>query len=521
MLGRLGMASLFLSASVVTLSATGCSDDSVAGGGGAGAGEPLPLPPLTEAPLTTEEILEPTHAAEPVGILNPRLAEDVESLLEDGYGDYTIAEGEPVLRRMLGATTAPEPGANAMMLSRFVHLADTQLADDESPARVLNVDSPMGLTGGAFRPQEGHECRILNAAVRTINKIGEGSPIDFVVLGGDNADNAQTNEIDWVLGILSGSDLVDCDSGIDDDPVSGANNDPKDPFIAPGLDAPWYWVTGNHDVLNQGNFPPLAKEAEYLSDYAAVGTRDWSQPGGPVILGDIPPDERRQPLTGVGVLSRVKADGDGHGMPDSAVASGRAFYSFDVEGTPLRVIVLDTAAPSGSAEGLIHQPEVDDFLVPELDAALAAAKYVIVTSHHSSAQLTNGGGFGGEEQPDAVLQDDLREVLGGYPNLLMHLAGHTHHHRAVTVEPIIGAPYWEVETSALADFPHQMRLIELWDLDNGFLGIRMVAFDYQTEGDPVAEDGRMRGIMDFTSGWEGDGRGTLQDRNIELYVPLP
>jgi hypothetical protein len=521
MLGRFCMASLLLSASLVTVSLTGCGDDSVSGGGGAGAGEPLPLPPLTKAPLTTEEILEPTHAAEPVGILNPRLAEDVEILLEDGYGDYTIGAGEPVLRRMMDGSTAPESGASPMLLSRFVHLADTQLADDESPARVLNVDSPMGLTGGAFRPQEGHECRVLNAAVRTINKIGESSPIDFVVLGGDNADNAQTNEIDWVLGILSGSDVVDCDSGIDDDPVAGANNDPKDPFIAPGLDAPWYWVTGNHDVLNQGNFPPLAKEAEYLGDYAAVGTRDWSQPGGPVILGEVAPDERRAPLTGVGVLSRVKADGDGHGMPDSAVASGRAFYSFDVEGTPLRVIVLDTAAPSGSAEGLIHQPEVDDFLVPELDAALAASKYVIVTSHHSSAQLTNGGGFGGEEQPDAVLQDDLREVLGGYPNLLMHLAGHTHHHRAVAVEPIIGAPYWEVETSALADFPHQMRLIELWNLDNGFLGIRMVAFDYQTEGDPIAEDGRMRGIMDFTSGWEGDGRGTLQDRNIELYVPLP
>jgi len=112
-------------------------------------------------------------------------------------------------------------------------------------------------------------------------------------------------------------------------------------------------------------------------------------------------------------------------------------------------------------------------------------------------------------------------VLGGYPNLLMHLAGHTHHHKAVVIEPMLGSPYWELETAALADFPHQLRVIEIWDLDNGFLGIGAVAFDYQTEGDPVAEEGRALGIMDFTSGWQGDGRGAVTDRNIMLHVPLP
>ncbi len=502
-----------------------CADDESlvggGGGGGAGAGEPVPLPPLSKAPLTTEETLVPSTTPEPVGILNPRLAEDAAELIDGGYGEYERGPGEPIQGRMLDDSTAPAAGPNATVLSRFVHFADTQLADDESPARVVNVDSPMGLTGGAFRPQEGHECRIMNAAVRTINKIHETSPIDVVVLGGDNADNAQTNEIEWVLQILSGSDFVDCDSGLDDDPTAGANNDPKDPFIAEGLAVPWVWVTGNHDVLNQGNFPPLAKEAEYLDDYAAVGTRDWSQPGGPVILGDIPADERRAPLDGAGVLALVQADGDGHGVTADAVASGRAFYSYDIPATPVRVIVLDTAAPSGSADGLLHQAEVDDFLIPELEAALAEAKYVIVASHHSSGQLTNGGGFGGQEQPDAVLTDDLREVLGGYPNLLMHLAGHTHHHKAVVIEPMIGSPYWEVETAALADFPHQLRVIEIWDLDNGFLGIGAVAFDYQTEGDPVAEEGRALGIMDFTSGWQGDGRGLVTDRNIMLHVPLP
>jgi hypothetical protein len=61
-------------------------------------------------------------------------------------------------------------------------------------------------------------------------------------------------------------------------------------------------------------------------------------------------------------------------------------------------------------------------------------------------------------------------------------------------------------------------LIEIRDLDNGYLGIRAIGFDYQTENDPIAEDGRRRAITDFTSGWCGDGSGTLGDRNVELYV---
>lgn len=503
---------------------SGCGDDETDGGGGSGGfGETEPLPPLGRAPLTTEETLTPTVEPTQVGYLNPRLPEDVERMESEGHGDYTITAGEPVSRRTLDDGTAPDPGPSAVLLSRFVHFADIQLADDESPARVVNVDSPQGLTSGAFRPQEGHECRIANAAVRTINRIHEDAPIDFLVLGGDNVDNAQTNEVDWILGILGGADELECDSGADDDPIPGANNDPKDPFISEGLAVPYYWVNGNHDILNQGNFPPLVdtKVTEYLSNYAAVGARDWSRPGGPVILGEIPADERRMPLSGSDLLAKVHADGDGHGVPSSIISGGRANYTVDLEGAPIRLIVLDTTAPTGSADGLVHRAELDDFLIPAIESAQDAGLYVIVTSHHISGKLTDGGGFGGMEQEDAVLTDEFRATLAAYPNVLMHLAGHTHHHKIGRITSETGNDYWEVETSALADYPHQMRLVEIWDLDNGFLSIRLVAFDFQTENDPVAEEGRRLGILDYTSGWEKDGRGEAQDRNVELYVPLP
>lgn len=505
------------------LLAAACGDDSL-GSGGSGGGQvtpPEPLPPLTRAPLTTDERIVVTRAPEMAGAFDPRLPDDMSAMLASGYGDYTMGPGEAVVTRMHDGSAGPPPGPNATRLARIVHFADIQLADDESPARIVNADSP-DATSGAFRPQEGHECRIMNAAVRTINKVHESLPIDAVILGGDNADNAQTNEVDWVLSILSGSASVDCDSGADDDPVPGPANDPKDPFYADGLKMPWVWVTGNHDVLQQGNFMPLPKEADYLASYCGTGTRDWSEPDGPTIIGDVVPDDRRKPLSGADLLAKVKADGDGHGVTADAVASGRAFYAYDIPNTPVRILVLDTAAPTGSAEGLIHQSEVDSFLQPALDAAEAAGKYVIVTSHHASSKLTDGGEFGGTAQADAVLPDPFRELLSGYPNLLMHLAGHTHIHRVTSVAPPMGAgEYWEVETSALADYPHQLRVIEIWDLDNGFLSIRSVVLDYQTENDPIAEDGRKRAITDFTSGWANDASGSAAERNVELYVPKP
>jgi 3',5'-cyclic AMP phosphodiesterase CpdA len=504
----------------------GCGDDSLDGTGGAGGTgpfpDPEPLPALSDAPLTTDQRIVPT--TEPTTTaLNPRLPEDMEQILADGFGDFTLGAGEPVVARTLDGSDALPPGPNATMLFRFVHLADTQLADDESPARLVNADAPVGsATSSAFRPHEGHECRILNAAVRTINKVHEEIPIDFVILGGDNADNAQTNEVDWVLSVLGGSARVDCDSGADDDPQPGPENDPKDPFYADGLAMPFLWVNGNHDVLQQGNFTIAGREDEYLSDYAATGTRDWSQPGGPVHIGDIVADERRKPLTGSELMAMVRAHGDGHGIPESAVASGRASYTYDVEGTPVRFIVIDTSATdTGSADGLIRQSHLDDFLEPAMDAAVADGKYVILSSHHSSTKLTDGGGFGGEEQPDAILADAFRDFVGGYNNVIMHLAGHTHRHSAVRIEPTTGFDYWEVETAALADWPHQMRVIEIWDLDNGHTSIRTIALDYSTEHDAVAADGRARGIADFTSGWEGDGSGEVSDRNVELYVPQP
>lgn len=484
------------------------------------APKPKALPPLTSAPLSTEETLSLGHAVAD-GTLDPRVPDDVTKMLGQGFGDTKAAAGLAVVDRTLDGMPAPLAGANRKLLVRFVHLADTQLADDESPVRLANFDSPQGATSGAYRPQEGHECRILNAAVRTINFVHESTPVDFVLLGGDNADNAQTNEVDWFRAILGGAAAVSCDSGADNDPTPGPDNDPKDPFVAEGLAMPWRWVTGNHDVLNQGNFPVAAKMTDAVGTLAANGTRDWSQPGGPVSTGDFPADAQRKPLTRDELVSRVAGDGDGHGLDAATAVPGKAYYTFDVEGTPLRFIVLDTAAETGASDGVVHQADVDAFVKPALDEAAQAGKLVVLTSHHASNLLTDGSGAFGEKQPDAVMPDAWRALVGGYDNVLMHLAGHTHVHRVTVAAPATGTPYFELETSALADWPHQMRFIEIWDEDDGWISIRAIGLDYSVEGDPVAAEGRSLGVLDVTSGWGVDGSGDPEQRNVALWVQKP
>lgn len=482
---------------------------------------PKPLPPLTTAPLTSELTLWPAHAILESSLdRNPSSPEAMDAMLAEGFGDLKEGPAWAMTPSTLDDAPPPAPGNAPKRLTRFIHLADAQLADDESPARLASYDSP-GIPG-AYRPQEGHECRILNAAVRTLNVVHEKTPLDFVVLGGDNADNAQKNELGWFLSILDGAPSVECDSGNDDDPVKGPDNDPKDPFLAEGLKFPWLWVTGNHDVLNQGTLVAADNAEAAVGGYTFNGARDWSLPGAPVIKGvDVPADPRREELTRASMLETIAEAGDGHGITDAVKKLGKAFYTFDVKGTPLRIVVLDTAAETGGDHGIIHQADIDAFLKPALDQAKAEQKWVIMTSHHASRLLDDGSFLGSPPQPDALTVEAWQSFIGGYDNVLLHLAGHTHVHRVTKTAPPGGHAYWELETSALADFPHQMRMIEVWDEDNGYLTIRGTALDYQVEGDPVAADGRSRSVVDFTSGWISDGSGELAQRNVALWIKKP
>ena len=482
----------------------------------------LQPPPIQKAVvITSQATLTPTLGRQDFSAgPNPAIA--AAQYVHSGYGVLSSAAGLAYTTHTFDGATPPAAGPHAKRIARFVHLTDLQIADDESPTRVASFDSPVGLDAAA-RPQDPDLCRMTNAAVRTINALHHQDAIDFVLLGGDIADSAQSNEVDWALAILTGAKSVKCDSGAANDLVAGPNNDGKDAFYAEGLEMPFKWVTGNHDVTVQGNFAIEEFADVVLGTVATSGTRDYSQPGEPLREGDfVIADAHRQLLDRHALMTKVAASGDGHGIGSAQIASGKATYTYDVPGTPLRLLAIDTAAEEGGAEGIIHQADVDAMIKPALEQAQADGKWVFLASHHGVSSLTTDGGVFGRAQADAVLPDDWVEFVGHYPNVIFSVMGHTHRHGVNAMKSFTGGAWWEVVTSSIADYPHQFRIIELFDQDNGWLMLRATAVDFSTDNDGVAQDGRERGIIDWQSGWGMDnGLGDPRNRNMELWMKKP
>ncbi len=479
------------------------------------------LPPLGAIELTDAALLAPLHpVSSPAEARSPDVPDERQSLLDDGFGLTELRRpGETHLTRVAGAEQPPASGAARKRLVRFVHMPDWQLADDESPTRLASFDGP-GLFSPAMRPHDVDICRMVNAAVRTLNAVHAADPLDFLLLGGDNADSAQSNELEWVMALLDGSPSLHCDSGANDDPVPGPNNDGKDPFVPVALEFPWYWVTGNHDVLVQGNLAVDTKREAALGSEAPGGTRDWSQPGGPIIKENVVPDERRA-LLGRQELMRFLADHHAMGIGDAQLSSGKATYTFDVPGTPLRFLILDLAAETGSEKGVVREGDVNTTIKPLLEEAKAAGKWVVMASHHGVLSLGDGSGLGGSVQPDAWTADQWRELIGQYPNVVFSMVGHSHEHRVTLEGPPGARGWWEVMSSALADYPHQQRIVEIWDEDNGWLRLHSTVVDWRTDGDKVGADGRELAILDYTSGWSPGGQATVEHRNVDLWIEKP
>jgi metallophosphoesterase (TIGR03767 family) len=221
----------------------------------------------------------------------------------DNRLEYSVEEPR-VTRTDLATSTA----TRARTLIAFAHLADTQMVDEESPARVELVDFIGGDPfSSSYRPQEGLMPQVLNEEVRAIRNLpggpATGAPIKLVMTGGDNIDNAQLNESRWFIDVLDGGRVVNPDSGRRGTcglkrpprytgmrggarfyepngrgdgpgyaPSAAANRrsvgrsvaardyrglfeQMNRPFRPVGLGrTPWYSVFGNHDGLVQGNF---------------------------------------------------------------------------------------------------------------------------------------------------------------------------------------------------------------------------------------------------------------------------
>jgi 3',5'-cyclic AMP phosphodiesterase CpdA len=404
-----------------------------------------------------------------------------------GAGTCEVDDG---LRLPSRASLTPDPNGFTLV-ARIVQISDTHIIDEESPARFAGAQD---IVGSAWRPDEAYATQLVDGILRTVNRVhASGRSIDFVLHTGDACDNSQSNELAWLRGLFDGETINPLTGPDDRSPDAKPDPllDPHAAFTAQGLyrhgvhgdlaSIPWYVLLGNHDRFAIGVFPifadfwghrtaplPLPGRPGVLLPtvldpltWLAHGNVTPVNPGPPCFL-DLPqlvvPNPQRAFFNKrefIQAMFTTVTEPTGHGFADPD--TGPSWYS--VSPVPgLRLIGLDSCEPADVIGGFPYQdgslsPEQVAFLRAELASAQDRGEVIIVASHHPSASLWDGYG-------SALVGSTFRALLNEYPNVVLHLAGHTHRNRVTDRQG-----YLEIETCSTLDLPQEGRLVEIWQSD--------------------------------------------------------
>ena len=446
----------------------------------------------------------------------------LERTLSDPDGDGVLERGAGVpLADRTELARAARPGR---VLASVGQLTDTHVTDEESPARVPFIDRFGGDVNSAFRPQESLSAQVLAGAVRALN----AEKPQAVLVTGDIVDNAQRNELATARAVLDGG-RVRPDTGARGyrGVQQGSNPDPlyyrpdqdaprhpgllataQRPFSSPGLRAPWHPALGNHDVLRQGELPaePATDEVATGGELITTLDREFRLPeragaSGAVralLEGQIPgrsiavpADPARAALTNDELVAAL-------GRGRALRASDRLDYTVDV-GPRLRVVVLDTVNRAGGQRGTIAPAQVA-WLRERL--AAAGPRDVVVASHNRLESAIGGEG--------AVA------ALAESPNVVANLSGNVHRNRIRPRRTAAGG-YWVIETSSLADFPQQARMLRLREGTGGARVLETWMVDQDGRG--AAGVSRELAFLDAQGGRPQGFAGAPGDRNARLHLP--
>lgn len=436
-------------------------------------------------------------------------------------GALEVGPGEPFHDRTDLAPASSSTGE----VATIAQISDAHVRDEESPARAVLLDRLSPLISEAARPQESLSTQVLDAALRSASALEP----DAILETGDLIDSAQANELKQALSVLEGG-AVDPDSGhagyeglqaesnpdpflyrpdLDSPRHPGLLDQAQEPFEAGGAGAPWYPVLGNHDLLAQGEVPPTpALEAIATGDRQLVELdRDLETPEDATtltpelvdrFLGDglpgrtesVAADSARRYLSESEVVSALRAASNAGGSGD------RLEYSFDV-GERVRVIVLDIVNRGGGAAGLV-EPDQIEWLRGELDAA--GDRWVLVASHQPLT--TSEGG-------EAALS-----LLDSNSRVIATLSGHAH---STSIEPreTPSGGYWQIAAPALADYPQQVRAIEVSETEDG---VAIETWMLDTAPGELSDISRELAYLDAGGGRPDGDEGDASDRNARLFL---
>lgn len=384
-------------------------------------------------------------------------------------------------------STEPVDPQQYQLLTRFAHISDAQIVDEESPARLTSFAQ---YSGSAWRPQEAYSVHLLDGMVRTINKIHVAQhSIDFVVHTGDATDNVQLNELRWFISALDGG-LIDPSSGPDDrDPAAMPDPllDPHHIFEAQGLyqnsvhgpaeTIQWYNLFGNHDRFAVGVFPivdflGLRISPMPLNFLTGLIIPFNLNPIGRLSLSPISPaNPGPPPVINLPIVVESNLDRRYVSNPEYIAAhlqsstspTGHGFDLqhplqswYSISPVPgLRLIALNSATPMIVKPTLIYSegaisPQQLFFLKCELEKAQQNNEVVIVATHHPIDSLEPVLGT-------SLTAYSFQKLLNKYPCVKLHLAGHWHQNVVID-----RGGYLEIITGSIIDAPQQGRVIEIW-----------------------------------------------------------
>jgi hypothetical protein len=436
-----------------------------------------------------------------------------------GDGQLRVAAGEPLVQRdELGG-----PARLTRQLGTVGHLTDAHVMDACSPARVTflaRLGSPFEST---FRAQEALTARVLAGSCRAMAALAPDLVIQGEVHPGSGPDGGY-------YGVQSSfdPDPFYYRPEVDAPRHPSLLRDAMRPLRTGGVRVPVLPVLGDHDILAQGELVPTE-----LTRHLAVGDRAlWTlpegltlpkglrlqsdgSPDGPPLPGmvdqfllqalsgttvEVPPNPERAELAAGEVIARLRDGARRSGAGEVGFAE-RLDYVRDL-GDRLRLVVLDFASRVGGSAGR----RVDgqrEFLAEAIEAAAAAGRWVIFISHQKLGQTVGG--------------DELQALLDRSSNVVMTLAGHTHHNRiAARATPAGG--YWTIETASLIDWPQQSRALRFWETEDGGVAIETWMLDHVDSGPgAVGRISRELSYLSATGGRPGRFAGGPGDRNAVLF----